>query len=111
MTNEDINKYLTEAMGECWHEPLPDMSTWSSREHCKKCNKIVAVKFNSRSFVTNNFFTWEGFGKLWGWAIEQEWWNMFIYQWTDDYVGFEIPCSLINPARFAKAIHEYLKER
>lgn len=57
----------------------------------------------------NNFFTWEGFGKLWEWVHNQKWWDKFrvcpqryYIDWSDTYV---------NPERFATAVYNFLKER
>ena len=92
MNNQEINKYLTEAMGECWHEgPLEGRlcSCGSMWLHCLDMNI--------------DFFTWEGFGKLKEWAEVQKWWG--------DFQEDTIMWLLVNPERFATAIYEFLKER
>ena len=71
-----------------------------------------------RSTITspyNDFSTWQGFGKLWEWAIKQEWWQSFgdtvVYA---DHVDFDVTiCNLehfIHPDRFADAVYAFLKE-
>ena len=49
-----------------------------------------------------DFSTWEGFGKLWEWAIEQEWWYEF---WIEQ------EWSKPNLKNFANAIYKFLKEK
>lgn len=54
LRSQEINKYLTEAMGECWHE-------WGEVGcKCLKCKSIQYVN-------TNDFYTNEGYGKLRDW--------------------------------------------
>ena len=50
---------------------------------------------------------WGYFGVIWEWTIKQGWWKEFISNiWGRDGIG----CHFINPARFADAVYEYLKE-
>ena len=108
--NEEINKYLTEAMGECWHDwkNLPKIRS----AQCVKCTTLF-----HRAQI-NDFFTWQGFGKLWEWATKQEWWNYFqdmVIGDTDVYENDEfteyVDVNFINPTNFANAIYKYLKEK
>jgi hypothetical protein len=101
------DKFLTEAMGECWHEAGTKRVNPFTYV-CTKCGSNI--KKNSY----NNFSTWEGFGKLWEWAQKQKWWGTFCswltihkmkevkhYSWIEQF---------IHPDRFANALYEYLKE-
>jgi hypothetical protein len=106
--NEERDKFLTEAMGECWHEHLVKTGTFSTL-----CNKCLA-------HVTNNdFSTWPGFGKLWEWAQKQEWFNIFMLGkgwliWPETQSPFMVQQSyfnLIHPDRFADVLFAFLKER
>ena len=123
-TQEEINKYLTEAMDECWHEydiTSPERTeNWDGFatnysghwNDCTKCgeNHIEIVR-------DNNFFTWDGFGKLWEWSITQAWWYQFLGTWhcpdlypenstiKERYVG----AYLINPEQLAAAVYEFLR--
>lgn len=118
MKNER-DKFLTEAMGECWHEwegpQYYKQVDDSPRYVCQLCG--IGSAYNTRQ---TDFSTWTGFGKLWEWAQGQEWWGMFgdkvIYdesdithekhqQWISDLEWF------IRPDRFADAIYIFLKER
>ena len=90
MSNEDINKYLTEAMG-------------------KEYGKDFQWLIDNRS--------WWWFGLLWEWATKQEWWYLFfddiLHEDTMPHlVGgcYQLKQDLINPTNFAKAIYEFLKE-
>jgi hypothetical protein len=108
------DKFLNEAMGECWHvagHPL----------YVCKCMKGCGTILNSPASkpVNLELSTWQGFGKLWEWAIDQEWWCEFEFSrpvnpdQSDIFGGTlqEILQSLINPDRFATAVYEYLKEK
>ena len=121
MSSEEINKYLTEAMGECWHE---NTDIQSAHTICRDCpiGYLTHYWIDYRNKHRNNFFTWEGFGKLWEWATKQEWWVGFIRKATYlDNTQEEIDAdvfhfkkgiqSIINPTNFAKAIYDYLKEQ
>jgi hypothetical protein len=92
------DKFLTEAMGECWHVGAPNF--------CVKCKD--AFEFGT---FQNNFSTPDGFFKLWKWAQEQEWWENFrMLTFTGaTWIGHED--RFINPDRFADAVYAFLKEQ
>lgn len=104
------DKFLTEAMGLCWHETEKIMVSDGDDEpsyfeylckHCHTCNP---------NMERINFASWSGFGLLWEWARKQEWFPQFIFSKThSDYD--EIRIEFINPSRFADAVYEFLKER
>jgi hypothetical protein len=98
------DKFLAEAMGECWHEDISDENF-----NCMKCGGMWTPEFGSFFFST-----WEGFGKLWSWAKEQKWWDKFedlIFYGKADPCGGWFDTSLIHPDRFADAVYQFLKER
>jgi hypothetical protein len=91
---EEINKFLTEAMGKSY---------------------IPAMAHNFR--IESNPWGW--FGELWEWAIEQKWWAEFLMDYVlDEFrmgmmincVDYSIPKELINPERFAKAVYDFLND-
>lgn len=108
--NKKRDEFLTEAMGECWHEwdstLIMDIGTMHA---CKKCPSAVTVK---RPY-NNNFSTWKDFGKLWEWAIEQEWWGEFMGNSTDGQSEFDdlIDIDIINPDNLTNAIYKFLTEK
>lgn len=103
---EEINKFLTESMGECWHEWALEKDTPPFREYsCNKCNMVYVINPSDKI----DFLTWEGFGKLWEWAIKQVWWEKFT--WFHQSIEDEILTELINPEHFAKAVAEYLQKK
>lgn len=108
----EINKYLTEAMGECWHEVSQKHIYYGGCGRCIHCKKIVSVKYQSHECVRVDFTTWTGFGKLWEWATKQDWWPDFAQDhcWYNPNYYVFIKCGLINPTTFAKAIYEFRKE-
>lgn len=100
---EEISKFLTEAMGECWHE-WPDRST-----PCVKCGQRSSM---STIGMHDNFLTWGGFGKLWKWANKQEWWGQFLHERIeDDIQKGMIFLELIHPENFAKAVVGFLQKK
>jgi hypothetical protein len=62
-----------------------------------------------RLFAPLDFSCWEGFGKLWEWAQQQEWWLGFVYVASDDWSKLSV--ELIHPDRFADAVYTYLHEK
>ena len=114
---EEINKFLTEAMGLGWHEYLKvsgDSIHIPLELNCGSCGEVVARE-PDRIEINNDFSTWQGFGKLWEWARKQDWWNEFIFPLEDLIKSIRpiprIHLDLINPEPFAKAIYEFLKDR
>ena len=96
----------------------------------EKINKYLTEALTGRSFneypAFINFHTWGGFGKLWEWGIEQDWWKK--QQFHEYYSGCTLidvsyDCSgqmeiknfhlneyLINPKRFAYAIYNFINK-
>jgi hypothetical protein len=98
VANIERDKFLTEMMGECWHEQGKANYAggmflfWT----CAKC------KEGFKKSDINDFSAWEGFGKLWEFAIKQDWWQGFLNKQTTE---------IINPDRFSNAVYEFLKEK
>ena len=115
------DKFLTEAMGECWHDWIQKTRLGSGRCICQVEGHYMAYEnFVFHAEMNLDFSTPEGFFKLWNWAKEQEWWTIFrksqIHRkivkhdrGEKDIWGL-IPAELINPDTFANAIYNYLKE-
>jgi len=113
--SEERDRFLTEAKGECWHEhkkPENSFEGWSQvilQPPCYKC------KESYENWDNPDFSTWEGFGKLWTWAIEQEdWFDEFLIksQWfkLDGHKNFVlIHTHFINPDKFANALYKFLQ--
>jgi hypothetical protein len=92
---------LTEAMGECWHDYSQDKEgEWYGDPRCSKCRQLRS------DIPLPDFSTWRGFGKLWEWAQNQEWWSDFCT--AQGCTGY-IPGNLIHPDRFATAVYSFLK--
>ena len=114
--NRERDKFLTEMMGKCWHESAG--MVWI----CGNCKTDIGWRVTNKDSVdveslNPNFSTWEGFGKLWEFAIKQEWWKSFIYYFNNfsDRVPAEycewILFERINPDCFANAVYEFLKDK
>lgn len=119
--NQEINKYLTEAMGLNRHRVVyQGVDEWE----CTICKEEwhTEEELIAQEHKNINFSTWDGFGQLWSWAIKQDWWwDEFVWgmkgkrkdeafikhtsktQWDLDF-------KLINPENFANAIYNFLKE-
>ncbi len=113
---EERNKILTEAMGDCWHEPETFYyngsggGSFNQLEVYGVCRqKILCIKCGIPHAINDDFLTWEGFGKLWDWATKQGWWEKFT--WFHQSIKDEILTELINPEKFAKAVAEFLQEK
>ena len=125
-TQEEINKYLTEAIDECWHEQLIENNVLKcrcGRGYATGNTEFLVSVVKSTSHVecmcaNIDFFTWDGFGKLWEWSITQAWWYQFLGDWNCPDIYSEnstikeryVDAYLINPEQFATAVYEFLKE-
>ena len=105
------DKFLTEQMGECWHE-------WNGQSSGLTCNNCgMRVAYHTNSPKNPDFATWTGFGKLWEWAKGQEWWWGFIDDcipnpdWNNILPNLYPILNLINPDNLANALYEFLKEK
>jgi|LGVE01.1.fsa_nt_gb hypothetical protein len=127
------DKFLTEAMGECWHDneedviqPFPkDENDPGEVMRCTKCEMGYPLRYGEiyrASLHRRNFSIWEDFGKLWNWAQQQEWFKKLLvssnilcgYEMSIDFaetVGVSLPDELIHPDRFADAVYNFLKEK
>lgn len=93
------DKFLAEAMGECWHKETISREPYPfDVEECVTCGAI------GTELKRMQFSTWEGFGKLWEWAQRQPWWEEFYWQNSAEW-----RCKIVHPDRFAEAIYEFLK--
>lgn len=143
--NTERDKFLTEAMGIklssnnyrveiTWPFPNGSIAFRGSKEKCHEyadrhkekgyAGDILAiVPVNQRKAI--DFSTWEGFGKLWEWTQEQDWFDLFQceiyyhdYRKHNYHKGDEkldndevLRNVLVNPTNFANAVYEFLKER
>lgn len=95
------DEFLTKAMGHEWHTCHSDPECW----YCEECAK--------NKYKTNSFSTWEGYGELRKWALNQGWFPTFIasrsgHPWTR-FSGCVEPSFLIDPDNFANAIFDFIK--
>ena len=120
--NTERDKFLTEAIGECWHDPDPwldaDQFFPDPRYACCGVSKIRGKKLI-------DFSTWDGFGKLWTWAQEQEWFDLFqcclyyheylkhCHRPGDERLDNDkvLHNELIHPDRFADAVYNFLSKK
>src|SRR4030042_4113521 len=100
MANIERDRFLTEKIGECWHESSG--MVWI----CGDCKADIGWRGDNKSSVdveslNPDFSTWQGFGKLWEFAIKQEWWGSFvgsmIYSAYNVYREKVPDFDLINP--------------
>ncbi len=97
--NKERDKFLTEAMGECWHK--------FSGLYCIKCHAYEDFDTETKR---NDFSTWEGFGKLWEWSKSQSWYKALEWRLSDtDAVG-HIAARFVDPDLFADKVYSFLKE-
>ncbi len=97
--NTERDKFLTEAMGESWHR----CDEWAF--YCEQCAKNVPI--------SEDFSTWEGFGKLFEFSKNQIWWKKFRlinHSLPDLFNVGLLNEDLIDPNSFADAIYEFLND-
>lgn len=110
--NTERDKFLTEAIGECWHKMHYADGGW----HCFTCKTEGCEDNPYQVYHQNiNFSTPDGFFKLWNWSQKQEWWDIFIMRnrgcWDDGEDNSPtINSYLINPDHFADTVNVFLKE-
>jgi hypothetical protein len=94
------DKYLTEAMGECWHE-ANDLNT------CVKCNYPWCAWLD--------YSTWEGFGKLKDFMCNlpdsERFFDSYIDELTQRADDVTETFRRLQPDHFADVVYEFLKER
>lgn len=95
--NKERDKFLTEAMGECYHER-------SCYGPCRFCG--------AHNFITNDFSSWEGFGKLLGFVEKQDYWFDLVetLEYKEGQLGFRLFVEQLDPDRFADFAYWYMKE-
>lgn len=84
MTNEQVNRTITEVMGLKWHDPT----------------KFTMERRNP-SYTSN----WLDYGKALEWAQKQDWWEELAYQ--TEYVGM-VTEDLLNPLRGSHNLAEFI---
>ena len=115
------DKFLTEALGECWHTNSADWefrAPWPYRCLCGYGTDYKVELDQHCCDSQPDFSTWEGFGKLWEWAQKQDWWcEFFVYHVqnpkrdTEDETALHTWTKNINPTRFANVVYEFLQRR
>lgn len=100
------DKFLTEYIGECWHETIGS----PAGGYCWKCQDSHS---KMEPLPNNNFSEWDNFGKLWNWANYQNWFGTFLRNIVPPYDknNMVIFCYMINPDKFADALYKYLKDK
>lgn len=112
---KERDKRLTEAMGECWHEVKLPNFTGIGHVECRKCGLVHNYLLDEDWHP--DFSTWERFGKLFAWFIQQPWKKELAKKIgtvicdCDECGDFDINVHWINPDRFADAVDEFLRER
>jgi RNA polymerase subunit RPABC4/transcription elongation factor Spt4 len=91
------NEIITRAMGVCWHG-----------DGCEKHDP----KAQMRNFPID-CGTWDGFGVVLGWARQQKWFYVFLYQLTKRRTGRPgqsgtIHEGWVDPDAFADALYTFL---
>ncbi|OPY66432.1 MAG: hypothetical protein A4E57_02809 [Syntrophorhabdaceae bacterium PtaU1.Bin034] len=97
--SEERDRFLTEAMGECFHDidlGKPVFSCKGGGFVCPKCEELV---------VSNNYFsTREDFARLWQWVSKQEGLGSFFSAFPADTIE-----NSDERNRFADGLYKLLK--
>jgi hypothetical protein len=97
------DRFLTEAIGECWHEKVDRFIGNQNFYICSKCD--IPHHVLQGHGLHPNYSAWNGFGKLWDWCLKQEWWDTFVYN------NLPVDHSYVNPDKFSDILYKYLKEQ
>ena len=116
--NTERDKFLTEAMRECWHEKAMRTGIFYACDECG--GRLLSLGNSPLRPSRSDFSAPEGFFKLWNWAIEQKWWSSrnnnlgrkgFCESIDNLHYNWLMRQDLIHPDRFANAIYEFLQRR
>jgi len=111
------DKFLTESMEECWHkwkdyqDLHPEIDVDIDKNECLRCHEVYYI---SKEPKNCDFSTWQGFGKLWEWAIKQKWWDKFLSEcYIQHNQGYTMSFlePLINPDYFANTLYKFLRKK
>ena len=103
MTDQEKDKLIVEAFGECWHDAEGELRShiWPT---CSKCGEPHTKwpKIANQNLVTPDGFFW-----WWKRAQKMEWWDDFIRNFTyHDYL-----INLVDFTRGRDDLYKFLMER
>ncbi len=101
--NQERDKYLTEAMGACWHRYDIDkfINTYSLEAYiCETCKAFI--------LGNNDFAEAEDFAKLWKWAGQQERLRPITSAYSEEDL-FNKDSGRVLRERFADELSAFLK--
>ncbi|MCX8111367.1 MAG: hypothetical protein N3D15_08990 [Syntrophorhabdaceae bacterium] len=102
---EGRDRFITESMGQCWHDYDIDkpINTYSLEAYiCKKCKGFI--------LGNNDFTIEEDFQRLWQWAKGQKDMEDLIARFNEaSFKDKEEGTTYRN--KFADAVYDYLKAR
>lgn len=105
--NIERDKFLTESIGECWHENelTMDANDGSLYWRCRYCHK--------EDIRNIDFSTWEGFGRLKSFMVEhpehEAFFDTYIDYLTEHAEGISETFNRIQPDFFAYYVYEFLQ--
>jgi hypothetical protein len=126
MINER-DKFLTEFIGECYHEKISFLRTspqyyrdekisdWRDYAECDVCHEYLGWEGPNEFSYRNDFSTSKCFFKLWNFSITKDWWHsflafvMFKFKMKAPEFIFHGLTQLINPTQFADLLYDFLK--
>lgn len=102
--NEQRDKFLTELMGQCWHDYDIEkpINTYSLEAYiCKKCKGFI--------LGNNDFSQEEDFMRLLGWAKDQKALKRILNAF-DEKDFFDKEHGKFYREKFADSVYEFLKK-
>ena len=103
--SDERDRFLTESMGECWHEydlNAPVLTCKGGGFVCRKCREFLVSN--------NDFSTEEDFERLLRWAHTRADLRSLAASLSSDLPGRK-PVSREERTRLAGALHEFLMQR
>lgn len=99
------DKYLTRALGMCWHEPVTVVGDGYNYYVCKHCG--ATPLWQPDAFIQPHFSEWKWFHLLHDWVIKDpRFTDMFL---KSNYNPYSFPS--ISPDIFANCVYYYLVEQ
>lgn len=103
--NEERDRFLTELMGQCWHDYDVDkpINTYSLEAFiCKKCKGFI--------LGNNDFSQEEDFAKLYKWSREQEKLKTILDSFNENDLYDRVKGTFYRE-RFADSIYDFFKQK
>lgn len=98
------DKFLTNVLGMCWHEPMTVFGDGYNYYICKHCGATPLWKPDA--FIQPHFSELQWFGILYEWVIRNP---QFYEMFQSDFSPFKYPS--VSPDIFADCVYNFLQSK